>query len=120
MSSKWKTGTLVAALILFTMSTVYAGPKDKGDWDNDGHSRIRHVLLISIDGMHAVDFLNCKNGLSGVNGGAPYCPNLAELAETAVNYRYINFETVRFVSGPYGARVRRRPSLGRRFLRCRL
>jgi hypothetical protein len=87
MSSKWKTGTLVAALILFTMSTVYAGPKDKGDWDNDGHSRIRHVLLISIDGMHAVDFLNCKNGLSGVNGGAPYCPNLAELAETAVNYR---------------------------------
>lgn len=88
MASKWKAGIFTAvALILFTVSSVYAGPKDHNDWDHDGHSRIRHVLLISIDGMHAVDFLNCKNGLSGVNGGAPYCPNLAELAETGVNYR---------------------------------
>ena len=47
---------------------------------------IRHVLLISIDGMHAVDFINCANGVSGVNGGAPYCPNLAELKETGANY----------------------------------
>ena len=47
---------------------------------------INHVLLISIDGMHAVDFINCTEGLSGVNGGAPYCPHLAELAETGVNY----------------------------------
>jgi|SRR5579871_419657 len=38
----------------------------------------RHVLLISIDGMHAVDYLNC------VNGG--YCPNLAALGKTGVNY----------------------------------
>jgi predicted AlkP superfamily pyrophosphatase or phosphodiesterase len=41
---------------------------------------------ISIDGMHALDFINCAAGISGVNGGAPYCPNLAELAETGVNY----------------------------------
>ncbi len=85
MASKWKAGTLVAAMILSTMSTVYAGPKGSGDWDNNGH-RIRHVLLISIDGMHAIDYLNCSKGISGVNGGAPYCPNLAELGETAVNY----------------------------------
>jgi hypothetical protein len=87
MASKWKAGILTAALMLSPMSIIYAGPKDKGDWDNDGHGRFRHVLLISIDGMHAVDLLNCKNGVSGVNGGAPYCPNLAELAETGVNYR---------------------------------
>jgi type I phosphodiesterase/nucleotide pyrophosphatase len=47
---------------------------------------IRHVLLVSIDGMHAVDYLNCSRGISTVNGGKPYCPNLAELGETAVNY----------------------------------
>jgi len=55
------------------------------DWDRDG---IKHVLLISIDGMHAVDYLNCKNGVAGVNGGQPYCPNLAELGTTGINYLY--------------------------------
>jgi hypothetical protein len=85
MASKWKAGILSAALILSTMSTAYAAPNDGGKWDKDGH-RIRHVLLVSIDGMHAIDFLNCSKGISGVNGGAPYCPNLAELAETGVNY----------------------------------
>ena len=77
MASKWKTGTLVAALILFTMSNLYAGPKDGRGWD-DGHRRIRHVLLISIDGMHAVDFKNCV--------ASDTCPHLAELGETGVNY----------------------------------
>ena len=54
----------------------------------DGYNKggIRHVLLISIDGMHALDFINCAQGIGGVNGGAPYCPNLAELAETGVKY----------------------------------
>jgi hypothetical protein len=46
----------------------------------------KHVLLISIDGMHALDFINCAAGISDVNGGAPYCPNLAKLADTGVNY----------------------------------
>ena len=54
--------------------------------DPDGPSNIKRVLLISIDGMHALDYLNCTRGVSGVNGGAPYCPNLAELGETGVNY----------------------------------
>jgi hypothetical protein len=44
------------------------------------------VLLISIDGMHALDFINCSKGISGANNGQPYCPNLAELGETGVNY----------------------------------
>jgi hypothetical protein len=47
---------------------------------------IQRVLLISIDGMHAVDFANCRNGMAGVNGGAPYCPQLSALAKTGVNY----------------------------------
>jgi hypothetical protein len=36
--------------------------------------------------MHAADYLNCSTGLNGINGGKPYCPQLAELAETGVNY----------------------------------
>jgi hypothetical protein len=47
---------------------------------------IHHVLLISIDGMHAIDFLNCSTGVPGVNGGAPYCPALAALGQNGVNY----------------------------------
>jgi hypothetical protein len=49
-------------------------------------SGVRHVLLISIDGMHAVDFTNCSRGLAAVNNGNPYCPNLAALGATGVNY----------------------------------
>jgi hypothetical protein len=64
---------------------IYAGPPTASFFGGDG-SRDRHVLLISIDGMHAVDFINCANGIGGVNNGAPYCPNLAKLALTGVNY----------------------------------
>jgi len=51
-----------------------------------GSGNIKHVLLLSIDGMHAVDFYNCANGIAGVNAGAPYCPNMAALSQTGVNY----------------------------------
>jgi hypothetical protein len=51
-----------------------------------GHGNIKHVLLISIDGMHAVDFLNCSQGVAGTNNGEPYCPNLAMLAQNGINY----------------------------------
>jgi hypothetical protein len=55
------------------------------DWDRNA---IKHVLLISVDGMHAVDYLNCANGVSTINGGEPYCPNLADLGTTGINYLY--------------------------------
>jgi len=51
-----------------------------------GSGKIKHVLLLSIDGMHAVDFYNCSNGIAGVNGGSPYCPNMAALSQTGLNY----------------------------------
>ena len=70
--------------VLAAMLTVGAVAQDgDGDWDR---SAIQHVLLISIDGMHAVDFLNCSQGIAGVNNGMPYCPNLAALGTTGVNY----------------------------------
>ena len=47
---------------------------------------IKYVLLISIDGFHAVDFLNCSHGIAGFKSGQPYCPNLVKLAAHGVNY----------------------------------
>jgi Type I phosphodiesterase / nucleotide pyrophosphatase len=51
-----------------------------------GSGKIKHVLLLSIDGMHAVDLYNCSHGIAGANGGSPYCPNLASLSPHALNY----------------------------------
>jgi Type I phosphodiesterase / nucleotide pyrophosphatase len=51
-----------------------------------GSGNIKHVLLLSIDGMHAIDYYNCAHGIEGVNGGDSYCPNLAGLGNHAVNY----------------------------------
>jgi predicted AlkP superfamily pyrophosphatase or phosphodiesterase len=56
------------------------------DHDHFGRDRIKHVLLISVDGMHAVDFANCAKGINTVNGGQPYCPALAALGKTGINY----------------------------------
>jgi hypothetical protein len=55
--------------------------------NNEFHpGNIKRVLLISVDGMHAVDFANCANGISTVNNGQPYCPALAALSKTGINY----------------------------------
>ena len=83
MVNEWKACVLATVLAFFPLSGTFAGPQD----GNQSGGRIQHVLLISIDGMHAVDFLNCSQGISGVNGGEPYCPNLAELAQTGISYR---------------------------------
>src|ERR1700751_637181 len=79
-SQRWVAA--VAGALLLGAFIVPVGPTQ----DREHGGRIRHVLLISIDGMHALDFINCLKGISGANGGAPYCPNLAELGETGVNY----------------------------------
>src|SRR6516165_5377817 len=76
---------LAAALSLGLVGSTVPAPVQAND---EGHDRkgFQHVLLISIDGMHAVDFLNCSEGLTDINGGAPYCPNLARLRATGINY----------------------------------
>src|SRR5271155_465931 len=82
MRISWRSAILGAGLLAVSAGPpVYAG----GGGDVGGNG-VKRVLLISIDGMHALDFINCEHGISGVNGGNPYCPNLAELAETGVNY----------------------------------
>jgi Type I phosphodiesterase / nucleotide pyrophosphatase len=48
--------------------------------------QIKRVLLISVDGMHAVDFANCANGINTIDNGEPFCPALAALGQNGVNY----------------------------------
>ncbi|HEY2460329.1 MAG TPA: alkaline phosphatase family protein [Candidatus Acidoferrum sp.] len=74
---------LFAALCLTAVMAaqpLYAGPGSglSHSRDNDDRDHQRHVLLISIDGMHAVDFANCV--------ASNTCPALAELGETGLNY----------------------------------
>jgi Type I phosphodiesterase / nucleotide pyrophosphatase len=72
-----------AAIAITLAGSIYGMADEPG---SHGPGRIKHVLLISIDGMHAVDFYNCTHGIAGANGGNPYCPNLASLGQTGVNY----------------------------------
>src|SRR4029077_2206883 len=73
------TAALLAAL------TLAASAQTPANDDDHGH-RIQHVLLISIDGMHALDFINCAHGVSSIDNGAPYCPHLADLKQHGLNY----------------------------------
>ena len=71
--------------LLLSAMALTAAPQ-QADALQNSKTRIEHVLLISIDGMHALDFANCMKGVSALNHGTPYCPNLSELSGTGVNY----------------------------------
>jgi type I phosphodiesterase/nucleotide pyrophosphatase len=66
---------LAASAVTVALAQGAAGSSLQGS-DND--LRDRHVLLISIDGMHAVDLENCM--------AARTCPNLSALASRGVRY----------------------------------
>jgi Type I phosphodiesterase / nucleotide pyrophosphatase len=74
----------VAFLMSFFLAAPAVRSQSPGHGGND--RKIRHVLLISIDGMHALDYVNCAKGVSTINFGTPYCPNLAALGDHGVNY----------------------------------
>ncbi|HEY2036132.1 MAG TPA: alkaline phosphatase family protein [Steroidobacteraceae bacterium] len=69
----------VAAAVAACAATLALAQNAQNDNGNGGNQvRNHHVLLISIDGMHAVDFKNC------VSAGT--CPNLAALGKSGVSY----------------------------------
>jgi hypothetical protein len=72
----------VATMLLAIPFSAFAGDGDRNEEHSNGtlnnRNGIQHVLLISIDGMHAVDYQNC------VAGG--YCRHLAALGKTGVSY----------------------------------
>ena len=79
-TNKRRLVSLVAGACLLATasgSTVLADGHGHGG-DGGDENQIQHVLLLSIDGFHAVDYLNC------VKAGT--CPNLAALGKTGVNY----------------------------------
>jgi hypothetical protein len=78
-----KTIVLFSLLLAFTASTVVA---DDGGRHENSRNHIKRVLLISVDGMHAVDFKNCANGISTANNGDPFCPAIAALGNHGINY----------------------------------
>lgn len=73
---------LVLSLAAFAISTQLITAQT----NELGSGKIKHVVLLSVDGMHAIDFYNCANGVQGVNGGQQYCPNMASLIPTTINY----------------------------------
>jgi hypothetical protein len=73
----------VAVLSLAVACSTASAFAQDNSW---GKGPIKRVLLVSVDGMHAVDLKNCINGISTVNSGEPYCPALASLGKTGVNY----------------------------------
>jgi hypothetical protein len=72
------------AAVFFPLTNA-AAHQNGGGFGGRG-SEIHHVLLLSIDGMHALDFKNCASGIASVNNGGPYCPNLAAMADHGINY----------------------------------
>jgi len=70
MSTRLRIIALTCGLSAFAAPMAFSG--------DSGAAASRHVLLVSIDGMHALDFHNCVIANS--------CPNLAALADTGVNY----------------------------------
>jgi hypothetical protein len=78
---KRKALVMLVGLLLLSAWSV---PQARAGINN--RNSIRHVLLISIDGFHALDYLNCSQGISTIENGNPYCPNLAALGQDGVNY----------------------------------
>jgi Type I phosphodiesterase / nucleotide pyrophosphatase len=82
MTAKKLVLAVIAAIVTLAWSTqgIAASPGTVGS------KYIKHVLLLSIDGMHAVDFYNCAHAIPSLNDGYSYCPNLVALSQTGINY----------------------------------
>src|SRR5580700_1557556 len=73
MTKNSRIGLFAGAFVLAVMPALRLSARHGHDRDRD-----HHVLLISIDGMHAIDYQNCV--------ASNTCPNLASLGKTGVNY----------------------------------
>jgi hypothetical protein len=78
--------SLLTSVLAFAVATAPLQLTAANRAKSPQHNLIDRVLLISVDGMHSLDFVNCANGITGVNNGQPYCPNLAALGVTGTTY----------------------------------
>jgi hypothetical protein len=81
-----KTNRLLSAAMAAALTLMSSTPGMAADAKALGSGTIKHVLLLSIDGMHAVDFYNCAHAIPSLNDGYSYCPNLVALSQTGINY----------------------------------
>jgi len=72
-----KISVLLLSAVALAIPEAYAEDDNQGNQGGNGHGG-KHVLLLSIDGMHALDFQNCVNNNT--------CPNLASLGKQGVTY----------------------------------
>jgi hypothetical protein len=78
-TSTWRLMTTAFAAVLSCQVFPSAPTRADGEQPRHrDHDRIRHVLLLSIDGFHAVDLATCV--------AAGTCPNLAKLADHGTTY----------------------------------
>jgi hypothetical protein len=73
----------------------------------DDDKKVRHVLLLSVDGFHAVDLAICA--------AKGTCPNLEKLMRLHLHQR-IDHEAFGLLSRPVGPDHRRHVEIDRRFL----
>jgi hypothetical protein len=76
--SGWKNRYKIAGIVLLAAALFAMPVYSQGPARINNRNGIRHVLLVSIDGMHALDYENCVASRT--------CPNLAALGQTGVNY----------------------------------
>jgi hypothetical protein len=69
-----------------SLGTAVAEDHGSPDKHDNARNQIKRVLLISVDGMHAVDFLNCARGMGTTNNGESFCPAMGTLAKNGINY----------------------------------
>jgi Type I phosphodiesterase / nucleotide pyrophosphatase len=81
-----KTNRLLSAAMAAALTLMSSTSGMAADAKALGSGTIKHVLLLSIDGMHAVDFYNCAHAIPSLNDGYSYCPNLVALSQTGINY----------------------------------
>src|SRR5580658_7418493 len=86
MEALMKAHKIVLTGVAVAMMLASWAPGIEAQSSKVGTKHVTNVLLLSIDGMHAVDFYNCSRGIAGVNDGNPYCPNMAALKQTGINY----------------------------------
>ncbi|WP_353254945.1 alkaline phosphatase family protein [Burkholderia anthina] len=76
-----KVAAMVAGALALASAGAYAAQQDGNGQGNDagrGRRVVKHVLLLSIDGLHEQDLARCI--------GANTCPNIAVLAQSGVTY----------------------------------
>jgi hypothetical protein len=90
MNTHLRSSLFMATILLGLTSAAHlsAAPQPNQSTGKTNNRGIQHVLLISIDGMHALDYINCVDGISGANGGLSYCPNMAGLKPNGIDYLF--------------------------------